>query len=35
MKGSVSSLRNKTLLGAKRYLNKTLQLVPLSASRAY
>ena len=35
MKASVSSLRNKILLGTELYLNKTLQLVPLSVSRAY
>jgi hypothetical protein len=35
MKVSVSSLRNKSLLVAELYLNKTLQLVPLSVARAY
>lgn len=35
MKARVSSLRHKTLLGAELYLNKTLQLLPLSADGAY
>ncbi len=35
MKASVSSLRNKILLGTELYLNKTLELLPLSVAGAY